>query len=78
MMGCDLRSSEGKCNGQYQGLGCIEEKCRAEKRNVCEFSTPEGSYCLKYHRFECVGAENCGTLEQYLECLRSRNRRYRT
>ncbi len=76
-MPCDYLTPEGKCDGQYKGFGCIKDKCQADKRKRCEFSTPEGFYCLKYRRFECVGTENCGTLEQYMEFVKQRREKAR-
>ena len=74
---CEYLDPDGKCTGLYKGFSCIQDKCRAEARKRCEFSSPEGFYCLKYNRFECVGAENCGTLEQYMEFLRQRREKAR-
>ena len=76
-MRCDYLEPDGKCSGQYQGFYCIKDKCRADRRRHCEFSTPEGFYCSKYKRFECVGSENCGTLEQYLEFVKQRREKVR-
>jgi hypothetical protein len=74
---CDHLALDGRCTGQYKGFGCIKDKCKADKRKPCEFGTPEGSYCLKYRRFECVGAENCGTMEQYMEFVKQRREKGR-
>jgi hypothetical protein len=74
---CDYLDPNGNCTGQYKGFACIKDKCRAEVRKRCQFSTPEGFYCLKYRRFECVGPENCATLEQYLEFIKRRRERSR-
>jgi hypothetical protein len=77
-MSCDYLDAEGNCTGVYKGFRCIQDKCRAEARKRCEFSTSEGFYCLKYRLFECVGPENCGTLEQYKEFLKQRRKKART
>jgi hypothetical protein len=74
---CDHLALDGKCTGQYKGFSCIKDKCKADKRKPCEFSTPDGFYCLKYRRFECVGAENCGTLEQYMDFVKQRREKTR-
>jgi hypothetical protein len=73
-MRCDFLAADGKCTGQYNGFGCIKDKCKAEKRKRCEFSTPEGFYCMKYQRFECVGSENCGTIEDYIDFVKRREK----
>ena len=77
-MRCDFLGPDGKCSGEYNGFGCIKEKCKADRRKHCEFSTPEGFYCSKYKRFECVGAENCATLEQYMEFVKQRREKVRS
>ena len=76
-MECDYLDTEGRCTGQYKGFSCIKDKCRAGEKKRCEFSTPEGFYCLKYQRFECVGLENCGTLEQYMDFVKERKEKAR-
>ena len=29
-----------------------------------------GDYCTKYHRFGCVGPENCSSKEEYMSFIR--------
>jgi hypothetical protein len=73
-MRCDFMDIDGRCRGRYEGFGCIEESCRAERKAECEFNE-QGFYCRKYRRFECIGIANCGTLDDYLAFVNERRRR---
>jgi hypothetical protein len=72
MTQCAHIDLEGKCRGKYEGFMCIREKCRADRTSRCPWSTEEGFYCLKFNRFECIGKENCGTLDDYVQFIRMR------
>jgi hypothetical protein len=72
MTECAHLDQEGKCHGRYDGFTCIKEKCRADKGDRCSWSTEEGFYCMKFNRFECIGRENCGTLDDYMRFIRHR------
>ena len=72
MTECAHLTSEGRCKGMYKGFVCIKEKCQADKSEKCPWSTSEGFYCMKFNRFECIGLESCGTLEDYMNFIRLR------
>ncbi len=71
-MSCPQMDTEGLCHGKYHGFACIKDKCRADVKQHCAHCLEGGHYCTKFHRFECIGAENCGTLDDYLNFIRSR------
>jgi len=72
-MQCQYLDLEGKCKGPYRGFGCIKEKCTAEKCPPCEFNE-KGFYCRKFQRFECIGAGNCGSLDDYMNFVNARRK----
>jgi hypothetical protein len=74
-MSCPQMDTDGLCHGKYHGFACIKDKCRADVQHICVHSTEGGHYCTKFHRFECIGVENCGTLEDYLSFVRARRDR---
>jgi hypothetical protein len=75
MTECAHLDQDGKCHGLYEGFNCIKENCRADKSSRCPWSTAEGFYCMKFKRFECIGRENCGTLDDYKNFIRLRRER---
>jgi len=75
MIRCADLGEDGRCQGKYRGFSCIKDKCRSEEAKRCAWSTEEGFYCLKFNRFECIGPENCGTLEDYKNFIRLRRER---
>jgi hypothetical protein len=72
MLRCAHIDDEGKCQGKYKGFACIKDKCLSDEVKKCAYSTEEGYYCLKFNRFECIGLENCGTLNDYMNFIRLR------
>jgi hypothetical protein len=69
-MRCKFLSSDGVCEGKYEGYACIGDYCTAvQEAKLCEYHEPTGDYCRKYSRFGCVGKHSCSTLEDYLEAV---------
>jgi hypothetical protein len=70
-MKCKYLDENGNCTGLYAGFRCIKEKCKADRSATCEFNELD-FYCRKFRRFECIGINNCGTLDDYFSFLRKR------
>jgi hypothetical protein len=75
MTECIHLTDEGRCKGMYKGFICIKDKCLADRAEKCPWSTEEGFYCMKFNRFECIGLQNCGTLDDYMQFIRMRRER---
>jgi len=64
---CQHLGEGGICNGTYKGFGCIGERCvlvreaQAPKPKASCEHLHESTYCSKYHKFFCPGAEACET-----------------
>lgn len=69
-MSCPQMGPDGKCLGLYYGFACIKEKCRMQDRESACPHCIGGDYCTKYHRFGCVGPENCSSKEEYMSFIR--------
>ncbi|MEM3059247.1 MAG: hypothetical protein QXN93_04085 [Methanomassiliicoccales archaeon] len=70
-MRCEYLDEKGDCAGLYAGFRCIGEKCRMRKEKACEFNEFD-FYCRKFRRFECIGPENCGSIDDYFAFLKKR------
>lgn len=57
-MECAHLLADGLCNGRYRGFACIGPRCKADKGPACEHYD-RGFYCMKFHRFGCIGPSKC-------------------
>lgn len=65
---CSFENENGECTGNYDGFGCIKDKCeiyglsmlRADNRKVCSYN--QDNYCARFKKFNCPGVENCSSI----------------
>jgi hypothetical protein len=63
---CNYENNEGECTHEYEGYGCIKDRCQVFGTVMVKLSGDEkvcshrqDNYCMKFRKFHCPGVETC-------------------
>ena len=66
---CQHENENGECTFEYEGYGCIKDRCNVYgtvmvrmdggEEKLCSYK--QDDYCTRNRKFHCPGVENCHT-----------------
>lgn len=63
---CQHENDNGECTHEYEGYGCIKDRCHmygtmmvriGSDEKLCSYK--QDNYCTRFKKFHCPGAESC-------------------